>query len=340
MQQSWQDFLVQQEATIADGAVTHFGSSQPQSGAADATIIADLSHLGLLEVSGEDAVTFLQGQVTNDVKELNGSNSHYAGYCTAKGRMLAIFLAFAHQGHIHLQLDGAIKEAIMKRLRMYVLRSKVVINDKTEDILRFGVAGPSAEAVLKRHFGQVPEAVHGLLDLDNATLLRLPGPVPRFEIFTRPEFGETIWTALSGHCTPVGRDAWEWHEIRAGIPEIVPATQEAFVPQMLNLDVLGGINFKKGCYTGQEIVARTHYLGKVKRRMHLGHISIPAKPGDLVYGASGSEAVGMLVRIAPAPGGGYDALFEVRLESLEVGPLHAQAMDGPIIAPLPLPYTL
>jgi folate-binding protein YgfZ len=343
MQPNWQQFLAAQGATFADGRVAEFG--QPASeldSATRGTIIADLSHLGLLELSGEDAVTFLQGQVTNDVKQLDGSNSQFAGYCTAKGRLLAIFLAFAHQGHLHLQMDGALKEAILKRLKMYVLRAKVVIVDKTEDIVRLGVAGPAAEAALQARFGVVPAAAHSLIDADTATLLRLPGPAPRFEIFTRPELAADLWNALRPQCTPVGSDAWEWLEITAGIPTVVPATQEAFVPQMLNLDALGGINFKKGCYTGQEIVARTHYLGKVKRRMHLGHLAAAASPkaGDPVFGTDSGEPVGMLARVAPSPEGGHAVLFEVRLESVEAGPVRLSATDGPVISLGALPYPL
>lgn len=343
MHSAWQEFLASQGASIADSRVLHFGQpeQEPQF-AGNRNIIADLSHLGLLQVSGEDAQAFLQGQVTNDMKLLNGSNAQYAGYCTPKGRLLAIFLTFAHQGHFHLQVNGALKEAMMKRLKMYVLRSKVAIEDKTDDIIRFGIAGTEAAIALKEYFGSVPEEHFQLLEHETATLLRLPGQAMRFEIFTRPEFAQDIWTTLVGKCTPVGSEGWEWHEIHAGVPDIVPATQEAFVPQMLNLDVLGGISFKKGCYTGQEIVARTHYLGKIKRRTYLGHVTTTdaPQPGAAIHGSDGTEPVGMVVRVAHGPQGGFDVLYEVRLESLDAGPVRLNAPDGPTIQPLPLPYVL
>jgi folate-binding protein YgfZ len=343
MHPAWQEFLTQQGASIAEGRVAHFSTPErePQI-AGNRNIIADLSHLGLLQVGGEDAQAFLQGQVTNDVKLLNGNNSHYAGYCNPKGRLLAIFLTFAHQGHFHLQMNGALKEQMMKRLKMYVLRSKVVIEDMTDTRVRFGIAGTEAAIALKEHFGSVPEEHHQLLDHGIATLLRLPGTTMRYEILARPEHAPDIWLALRQHCEPVGSNGWEWHEIQAGIPDVMPATWEAFVPQMLNLDILGGINFKKGCYTGQEIVARTHYLGKVKRRMHLGRADVTTtpQPGDKIYGADSTEPVGMVVRVAPGPSGGYDLLYEVRLESLEAGPARLLAADGPVIEPLTLPYVL
>jgi len=343
MHPAWQEFLTQQGASIAEGRVAHFSTPEhePQI-AGNRNIIADLSHLGLLQLGGEDAQTFLQGQVTNDVKLLNGSNSHYAGYCNPKGRLLAIFLAFAHQGHFHLQMNGALKEQMLKRLKMYVLRSKVVIEDLSDARIRFGIAGTEAAIALKEYFGSVPEEHHQLLDHATATLLRLPGTTMRYEILTRPEHASDIWLALLKHCEPVGSNGWEWHEIQAGIPDVTPATLEAFVPQMLNLDILGGINFKKGCYTGQEIVARTHYLGKVKRRMLLGHVAsgTAPHPGDNVYGTDSAEAVGMVVRVAPGPDGGYDLLAEIRLESVAAGAVRLESTDGPVLEQLPLPYTL
>ena len=343
MHHAWQEFLTSQGASIAEGHVAHFGSpeQEPQF-AGNRNIIADLSHLGLLQASGEDAQTFLQGQVTNDMKLLTGSNAQYAGYCNPKGRMLALFLTFAHQGHFHLQLNGTLKDAMMKRLKMYVMRSKVVIEDKSDEIIRFGIAGTEAAIALKAHFGSVPEEHFQLLEHDTATLLRLPGQAMRYEIFTRPGHATELWLMLAAKCTPVGQLGWEWHEIHAGIPDIGPATQEAFVPQMLNLDVLGGISFKKGCYTGQEIVARTHYLGKIKRRTYLGHVdtSDVPQPGAAIHGADGAEPVGMVVRSAPGPNGGFDFLYEVRLESLEAGPVRLGAAQGPQIQPLTLPYVL
>jgi folate-binding protein YgfZ len=213
----------------------------------------------------------------------------------------------------------SILEPIIKRLKMYVMRSKVVITEKSEDILCFGIAGPNAQSTLTTLFKKVPQAAQELITLDDATLLRLAGDTPRYQVFTHTENAERIWNALSSNCTKVGKSVWDYLEIQAGIPEIVPATQEAFVPQMVNLDSLDGINFKKGCYTGQEIVARTHYLGKVKRRTQLAHINTEEIPqaGDTIQVVGHEEAIGQIVRAAPAPNGGVDALIEIRLENLD-----------------------
>ncbi len=337
----WNEFLSTQGAILKDNELLSFGDAPHELAAANHNIITSLSHLGILEVSGDDAVTFLQGQVTNDVNKLDGSNSQYAGYCTPKGRLLALFLAFAHSDHLHLQMPLSILEPIMKRLKMYVMRSKVVITDKSADILCFGIAGPDAESALVKIFKEAPTSPLKLITLENATILRLPGETPRYEVFTNQANAEFIWQALSETFTHVGKSVWDYLEIEAGIPEIVPATQEAFVPQMINLDSLDGINFKKGCYTGQEIVARTHYLGKVKRRTQLANINTEEMPqaGDAIQLDGHEEAIGQIVRAAPAPKGGVTVLVEIRLKNLE-STTYAAAWKGKKLEFKALPYTL
>lgn len=349
----WHSFLITQQAEIAGQRVLHFGDPQQElQAAANATVLADLSHLGLLNVEGDDRVAFLQGQLTNDVKQLNGSHSHYAGYCTAKGRLLALFLAFAHDEKIYLQLNRQLLEPIMKRLKMYVLRSKVTIHDASDGIVRLGLAGTEAEPLLLQRFGQVPQAAHQQLTLQDSCIIRLPGQRPRYEIFVTADKAQTLWKALSQQARPAGAACWDWLEVEAGIPDIEPATQEAFVPQMVNLDALGGISFKKGCYTGQEIVARTHYLGKVKRRTLPLHIpaGLTAEAGNPLYAGTGqhdddaqngSEAVvGMLVRVAPAPDGGLDALAELRMEAMEAQGIYLAQSGGKTLRLGTLPYEL
>jgi tRNA-modifying protein YgfZ len=289
-------------------------------------ILCDLSHLGLLEISGVDAVTFLQGQVTNDVKLLDGqgviSSAHYTAYCNPKGRMLALFLAFAHYDHLHLQLNRELLEPIMKRLKMYVMRSKVEIKDVSDSIIKFGLNGPQAPQILAPSFAKIPTEDYQLVSGDNGAILKLPSVngEARFEIFTDNTNAPIIWDALKTNCKVVEKPHWDWLEIQAGIPDIELKTQEQFVPQMLNLDILNAINFKKGCYTGQEIVARTHYLGTVKRRTYLATIQSNSAPqaGDKVHDATQNE-VGQIVRVAPNISSGFDALIELRIEAKEAG---------------------
>lgn len=342
MNQQWHSFLAGQGAAIDNGQVAHYGEPlQELKAASEGSILVDLSHLGLLELSGDDAAVFLQGQVTNDVQQLSGNNSQLAGYCTAKGRMLAIFLLWRREDKIYAQLDGKLTAPIQKRLSMYVLRSKVRIVDQSDSMARLGVSGTHAERTLQVLFGTLPQQAHDVVVHGETTLLRLPGAMPRFEIVATPETAASLWEQLASSCTPAGKSCWDWLDIHAGIPQVLPATQEAFVPQMLNLDLLGGISFKKGCYTGQEIVARTHYLGKVKRRTYLAHIDVSDTPqvGAPVFGAESAEAVGMIVSAAPAPSGGFDVLAEMREENAEAGKTSLASKDGPALALQALPYS-
>lgn len=302
------------------------------------TVICDLSHLGLLQLSGADTLTFLQGQVTNDVNQLNGQIAHHSGYCNPKGRLLALFLAFAHHDHIHLQLPKELIASIAKRLKMYVMRSKVEIQDVSESIIKIGLNGAKAIELLSPLFSQIPQTDYELVSLENGAIIKLPGNQPRFEIFTDIANAPAIWNSLALHAKVADAAYWELQEIQAGIPEVYVKTQEEFVPQMLNLDLLNGINFKKGCYTGQEIVARTHYLGTVKRRTQLAHIDsdIAQNPGDDILNSNG-DSVGKVVRCAPSYSGGYDLLAEVRLESVEAGPLN---VNGSTLNIQELPYKL
>lgn len=326
--QQWQQFL---QASALEKPISATDTLSDQD-----NVLCDLSHMGLLELEGADAVSFLQGQVTNDVKLLNGSNAHYTGYCTPKGRLLAIFLAFAHNGHLHLQMPKVLLESITKRLKMYVLRSKVNIQDMSEQVFKFGISGHNATKLLAKLFPSLPQQPMQLETHANGVVIRLPGDTPRYEVLSNIEHAPQLWSALARDCKIADADYWEWLEIQAGIPEVYPKTQEEFVPQMLNLDLLSAINFKKGCYTGQEIVARTHYLGTVKRRTQLAQSSNAAETGNDVKNDK-QEIVGKVVRCAQSPSGYYDLLIEARLESLEAGNVF---VNDHALAIKTLPYPL
>ncbi len=335
----WQEYQFIQGAVFNNETIMSFGNIQKELICAQQqNVMCDLSHLALLKISGDDATTFLQGQVTNDVRLLNGHIAHYTGYCSPKGRLLALFFAFTHQQTIYLQLNSKLLDPISKRLKMYVMRAKVTVSDMSDQNVRIGLSGENVADLLGAYFSHIPAQAYALTNTANATLIRLPGSMPRFEIICPTYQAKEIWQALKKQCKPVGRSCWEWLEIQAGIPDIYLNTQETFVPQMVNLDLIDAVNFKKGCYTGQEIVARTHYLGKVKRRMQLMHLStdIPAQASNEVLN-SNNEVVGKIVRSAPAPTGGYDVLAEIRLDSLETGDLMVNGIKAELQA---LPYQL
>lgn len=279
-------------------------------------IMVDLSDTGLISVTGEDAKTFLQGQVTNDVNAITATQSHYSGYCNPKGRLLALFFAFQHQDTLYLSLDKALVPSIQKRLQLYVMRAKVMLNDEQPNLARFGIAGDTTTQALKQHYDQLPETDFAVTQHGDITIIRMPFIKPAYQIITPAEQRETVLKTLSTSFSSVDKAAWDYLETQSGIPEIVTATQEAFVPQMINLDAFGGINYKKGCYTGQEIVARTHYLGKVKRRTLLGSVKTDSAPaaGDVIKDAT-QQNVGQVVRSCANTDEGFDLLFECRLDS-------------------------
>ena len=340
MNASWQTFLESHGAVIQEGRVQHFGDASAEVRyALDQTIVADLSGLGLIQFAGEDAETYLQGQLSNDLRQLNGGNSQLSSYCTPKGRMLANFLLWQDAPNSFLaQLPASLREPIQKRLSMFVMRSKVKVSDASNAWVRLGVGGPGAEALVTSALGAAPATVHGLAQHASGSVLRLPGDL--FEILVAPVQACALWSKLTAQAKAVGTACWDGLMIRAGIPTILPGTQEAFVPQMVNYELIDGVNFKKGCYPGQEIVARTQYLGKLKRRMYLGNILLDSAPlpGDELFSAEmPDQAVGMIVKAAPAPTGGYDVLAVIQIASID-NAIHWKSLDGPSLKLGVLPY--
>ncbi len=315
MVNTWQLTLESLGATLADGSVQHFGDpSNELSAAADATVLADLSHLGVIQVSGVDALAFLQGQLTQDVAKITVERAGFAGLCSPKGRLLAHFLAWKSGDDYFLQLPRELLEPMQKRLKMYVLRSKVVLTDVSSSIVRFGVAGANAASLIKDVFGVIPLQSMETASTPTGTIVELPNH--RFEILAAGD-AAALWQTLAQHAQPVGEPVWRWLQIRAGIPEIYAATQEQFVPQMVNDDLIDAVSFQKGCYTGQEIVARMHYLGKSKRRMVGAHVdgTDTPQPGEPIYGTQlEGQAIGMVVDAAPAPQGGFDLLISIAVD--------------------------
>jgi len=302
--------------------------------------VADLSHFALLTFSGEDAQSFLQGQVSCDVDVLAGkSASSYGSYSTAKGRMLANFLLWQDQNQWHMLLHRSIAPAIQKRLGMFVLRAKVKIADRSSEMALMGAGGPASASVLRTLTGDVPVDVHHLHADNGTTLIALSGQ--RWLIAMTKEKEESVRTALTGVLRPVGTQAWNRTEIRNGIPWVTAQTQDQFVPQMANLELIGGVSFKKGCYPGQEIVARTQYLGKLKRRLYLAHVEAAAHEGDELCSEDvGGQINGMIANAAPAPGGGSDVLAVVQSSSVESDSVHFKSAEGPKLRFLSLPYPL
>jgi folate-binding protein YgfZ len=305
-------------------------------------VLARLDDLGCIRVDGPDAVAFLQSQLTNDVAQLAPTALQLNAYCTPKGRVLATFHQWRDGEAVLLQLPREILAPVMKRLSMFVLRSKARLVDASTQHAAYGLIGPQAADALRAAGLTVPDAPWTSSIHDGLRVSRMPAAEATDARFLLDvPAGVALPRALAALPT-VAAAAWWWSEIAAAVPTVFAATQESFVPQMINFEVLGGVNFRKGCYPGQEIVARSQYLGKLKRRMQVGHAATnePPAAGADVFHSGQPEPVGTVVMSALDPSGGVDLLFELPVDRLESGTLHLDARDGIRIDVRALPYAL
>jgi folate-binding protein YgfZ len=322
---------------INNQQITNDLSDAQRSAILNGTVLANLSQFGSLRISGEDAQSFLQNLLSNDIREVSATQAQFSSFNSAKGRMLANFLISREGDDYLLQLPASLTEAMRKKLSMYVLRAKVKIADISENLIALGLSGVDTKKILENQGFESLESTLSKSQNQTASLIKFSET--RFQLNVNPEQAELLWQSLSALATPVGSASWDWLNIRAGLPVILPETQEQFVPQMANFDLIGGINFKKGCYPGQEIVARMHYLGKLKRRMYLAHLDSTAKAGDELYGTDpAGQPCGMIANAAAAPGGGFDVLAVIQTESYEANAVHLSS--GAQLKFEELPYPL
>ncbi|KPC50827.1 CAF17-like 4Fe-4S cluster assembly/insertion protein YgfZ [Amantichitinum ursilacus] len=302
-------------------------------------VISPLTQFGVMRFSGEETMTFLQGQLSSDLSKVDDASAQYSSYSTPKGRMLASFLIYRAQGDFLVQISSDLQPAIQKRLSMFILRSKTKASDATAELALIGVAGPHAGALVAQVTGAaLPEALK-VADWDMGAIVGLPGE--RYQLVVSAEQAAGVWQALaSAGAVSVNADVWRLTEVRAGTPWITAATQEEFVPQMANMELIGAVSFSKGCYPGQEIVARTQYLGKLKRRMYRVQVPATAVAGQEVFSPEmNGQPSGRIMLAAPAAAGQSEALVVVQMSSLEHG-LHLGAPDGPALQVLDLPYAI
>lgn len=341
-----------------------------------------LDQFGIIDAVGADAADFLHKQLTNDVAHLSADAAAIGGLCSPKGRLIASFLywredaaapaaASADAGpaadtasgtqaggataaarpadgeRVRLVLAADIREAIQKRLSMFVLRAKVTLSDATPTLALLGLGARAGDAmalrdVLGAHFDALPEDVRGRRTSAAGTLIRLPdaaGHVRYLWALPRPAL-DALLPVLDRTLAPMSTASWDWLDVRSGEPRITAATQDRFVPQMINFEAIGGVNFRKGCYPGQEIVARSQYRGTVKRRATLGHAAA-AQAGDEVFDvADPLQPCGHIVNGACAPAGGVDCLVELKLSLTADASIHVGSVTGPRLTVLGLPYAL
>ena len=341
----WAQFLAAQAA----GPVASLSQATMQQQAARGCVLCDLSGFGLIEAAGADAEAFLHAQLSSDVRALGCERSQLATYNSPKGRVLATLLLWRSGEGFLVQLPAALAASFGKRLSLFILRSKVRLAAVGDRLVRLGLTGTQAGELLSKAGLVVPDADFGVVSRASSAdamqpdwLLRLPGE--RYELVVDgTDRAIALWRSLcAAGAAPAGEAAWQWRAIRSGIADIVPETQDQFVPQMLNYELLGAVSFTKGCYPGQEIVARTQYRGEIKRRTWLLHADAedPPAPAQSIHAPGAGQAVGTVLSAAAAPDGGYDALGCVHTELAEAAELRLGSAQGPGLRRLPLPYAL
>ena len=295
----------------------------------------ELPHMGVIRVAGADAASFLQGQLTQDIVLLGDDGARLAAYCNAKGRMQASFIVIKRSAEEVLLLCARDSVAPMvKRLSMFVLRAKAKLSDATAEYRMIGLCGSVVEAL------KPAAAPWSRRDIGAASV-----------VFLYPGAGvsRACWLAPLDAPAPSEPELplayWHWLSVRSGIAMVGAATFEAFVPQMLNYESVGGVSFKKGCYPGQEVVARSQFRGSIKRRAYLVHADGPLATGQEVFHDSDpQQACGLVAAAAPAPDGrGFDAIVSIQVSAASPQAGQLRAVDpatGPALSLLTLPYAL
>ena len=305
------------------------------------TQLVDLSHQGLITVTGPDAAKFLQGQVTCDITDLEQA-SRLGAHCTHKGRAISSFRAARLADEkIALRLPKSILASAQQALAKYIVFSKAELADASDDYSRIGLAGPTANALLTEHLAAPPSDVQGVCHLPNGCIIKLSEQ--RFECWIAAADGKTLWDKLQPACSISDAEAWTLLDIRDGYGEVRPETLEAFIPQLLNYQLIDGISFQKGCYSGQEVIARMHYRGKLKRQMF--RVSFPSGealplPGTDIYTDKGTQSVGTIVIAAPAEESRAEALAVITRDAALSDSAYLDLTQTTQLKVLPLPYSL
>ena len=289
--------------------------------------VAALAHLGVIAVEGEDAASFLQGQLTQDFALLGQEQARLAAYCTAKGRMLASFIGFRRTPtQILLVTSRDILAPTVKRLSMFVLRAKAKLRDASTEFDLWGLAGTAAS------------------DAGEPWRLVRQGDAAFVTLYPADAQPRMLGIAPAGTPKPQGAELdpslWVWGEVRSGIAPITAPVVEAFVPQMLNYESVGGVNFKKGCYPGQEVVARSQFRGTLKRRAYIAQSSEALSAGqELFHESDPEQPCGLVAQAAVAPGGGWDAIVSIQIAAAQ-DRLTAGSIEGAPVEISPAPYPL
>jgi len=302
-----------------------------------------LPHWGLIRAEGADAAKFLHGQLTHDVLLLGPQEARLAAFCSAQGRMLASFVLFKRTPtELLLACRRDVLPATLKRLQMFVMRAQCQLSDVSDAFDLVGLSGEAATQVAAAL--PLPDAAWSKKDVavaedQLAHVVRLPGA----------EWPRVLWCAPTGTPLPAGcpvpgadTTEWDWAEVQSGVAMVGQAISGQFVPQMLNFESVGGVNFKKGCYPGQEVVARSQYRGTLKRRATLASCAQPLAAGqELFHSSDAEQPCGTVAMAAAHPlGQGFGAVVSLQISAMAEGTLTLGSATGPVVNLLPLPYPL
>lgn len=304
---------------------------------ADSAFFCILSHEGILAVRGSDASKFLQGQLTCNLNYLSDTQASLGARCTQKGRMQSSFRILLEGDGCLLAMARELLEPQLADLKKYAVFSKSKLTDESAAWVRFGLG--HADAALTSLGLELPEAVDSVVRADSLIAIRVSAQ--RAELWAPASETERLRSQLASLARESDLNAWLLGQVRAGIGQVMAQTRELFIPQMLNLQAVGGVSFKKGCYTGQEIVARMQYLGKLKRRLYrlaLDTLTLP-EPGTPLFSPTHASAIGEVVLAAHAEQG-IELLAVLQAEAAEDGRLHLGELSGPALTLLDLPYQL
>ncbi|MBI2379819.1 MAG: folate-binding protein YgfZ [Gammaproteobacteria bacterium] len=341
MTASWQEFLAALGARCADGQLLDFGELDAERAAAlGGNVLAPLSP-ALLRFAGADAAKLLHGQLSQDIQNLPEHASVLAGFANVQGRLRAIVRVSRFEDAYWLQTQAGVADAVQAEFRKFApLYRQLKLDAASDGLVVLGLAGQIAAERVLALFGALPEQPGQGVAAKGLLALRLPGAGPRFQLMGREATVRERWAELSLGFTLVGPESWELTEIAAGLPEVHAETAQAYLPLHINLQLVDGIHWKKGCYTGQEIIARMHYRSTLKRHAYLAHARSDTRPAPGMEVFSGGQAVGTVVRAARAGAGLVHLLTELPIEAKERGEVRLGSADGPILEFDELPYSL
>lgn len=347
----WTDFLKSQNATLDDiGQVTTFGTPEIEHYLIKhGPVMTSQNHQALLKVSGSQAFDFLQGQLTADLSEVSESHAQFSAYCDPQGNVLAIFLVFLYQGDFYLSFDHSLAETIQKRLQMFIMRAEVQLTDMRSEMIHIGFAGEFGDLDVQRRLDTKVKTVFEcdylqLEEMQQVFIIKVPGPYHRYEIFGPADQIIKAWQEIRINCDVTNAQDWKLLNIAAAVPTINKKTTGKFTAQFLNLDKFDAINFKKGCFPGQEIIARIHYRGKITKRMLRlrtdANVALSAGDEWLLTDEAGKTHKFIITACGKDILQGSIINAVATLRSLDAAQGELTTPDGEIVVTEPLPYKI